>query len=92
MESSNATKNLYHFGRIRYFLGRLGDIVQPNYVPTDQDILQARVRTEQAYQTTFYPSEHDRNISLVLIDVGGSRELRYPIEKVTDADRHNKIL
>ena len=63
-------------GLIRYFLERLEAIVQPNYVPTDQDILHARVKTEQAYQTTFYPSEQNRNISMVLIDVGGQRELR----------------
>ena len=60
----------------RHFLDRLDDIVAPNYRPSNMDILYTRVETKQAYQTVFHPSKQWKDHSLVLIDVGGQRELR----------------
>ena len=60
----------------RYFLDRLDDIVAPNYRPSNMDILYTRVETKQAYQTVFHPSKQSKDLSMVLIDVGGQRELR----------------
>lgn len=59
----------------RYFLDRLDEIVAPDYLPKNEDILHTRVKTEKAYHHIFYPSE-DKDMSMALIDVGGQRELR----------------
>ncbi|KAF9096048.1 guanine nucleotide-binding protein subunit alpha [Mortierella sp. GBA35] len=56
----------------QYFLDSVDRIADPNYVPTDDDILQARVRTLAV-------SEHYFNIDNVLYkiyDVGGQKSLR----------------
>ncbi|KAF8950556.1 guanine nucleotide-binding protein subunit alpha, partial [Entomortierella lignicola] len=55
-----------------YFLDSVDRIADPNYVPTDNDILQARVRTLAV-------SEHIFNIDGVtykIFDVGGQKSLR----------------
>ena len=61
---------------LRYFLDRLDDIVAPNYRPSNMDILYARVETRSAYHSVFHPSKQSKDLSMVLIDVGGQRELR----------------
>ncbi|KAK3826716.1 MAG: G-protein complex alpha subunit GpaA/FadA, partial [Linnemannia gamsii] len=56
----------------QYFLDSVDRISEPDYVPTDDDILQARVRTLAV-------SEHYFNIDSVLYkiyDVGGQKSLR----------------
>ncbi|KAF9143476.1 guanine nucleotide-binding protein subunit alpha [Mortierella sp. GBA39] len=56
----------------QYFLDSVDRIAEPNYVPSDDDILQARVRTLAV-------SEHYFNIDSVLYkiyDVGGQKSLR----------------
>ncbi|KAF9923301.1 guanine nucleotide-binding protein subunit alpha, partial [Linnemannia zychae] len=56
----------------QYFLDSVDRIAEPNYIPTDDDILQARVRTLAV-------SEHYFNIDGVLYkiyDVGGQKSLR----------------
>lgn len=60
---------------VGYFLNKLEDIVAPEYLPSNDDILHARRKTENAYQHVFHPTE-DKNVSMTLIDVGGQRELR----------------
>lgn len=52
-----------------YFIEAIGRLSQPNYVPTDQDILHSRVVTKSIVETKFY---HGKNEYLV-IDVGGQR-------------------
>ncbi|GJJ75581.1 hypothetical protein EMPS_07939 [Entomortierella parvispora] len=56
----------------KYFLDSIDRIAEPNYIPTDDDILQARVRTLAV-------SEHLFNIDGVnyrIFDVGGQKSLR----------------
>ncbi|KAG0051976.1 guanine nucleotide-binding protein subunit alpha [Gryganskiella cystojenkinii] len=56
----------------KYFLDSIDRIADPNYIPTDDDILQARVRTLAV-------SEHLFNIDGVnyrIFDVGGQKSLR----------------
>jgi len=70
-------RNEFYFqDSVKYFLDRLDDIVAPNYRPSNMDILYARVETRSAYQSVFHPSKQSKDLSMVLIDVGGQRELR----------------
>jgi len=55
-----------------YFLGNLDRMVKPDYVPTDKDILRARLKTTGAYETNFVVDD----ISFKLVDVGGQRSER----------------
>jgi len=66
-----------------YFFGRLGDVCQDNYLPTQQDVLRSRVRTTGIVENEF---EIDSN-KFKMFDVGGQRNERkkwiHCFEKVT---------
>ena len=54
------------------FFDRLDSIVQPDYLPTDEDILHVRIRTTAIAETDFdFGGMHFR-----MIDVGGQRNER----------------
>jgi len=57
-----------------YFFEAVDRIAQPNYVPTDQDILRARVRTSGIIEINFVLKEE--NFYFSVIDVGGQRSER----------------
>ncbi|KAG0286982.1 guanine nucleotide-binding protein subunit alpha, partial [Dissophora globulifera] len=56
----------------KYFLESIDRIADPNYVPTDDDILQARVRTLAVSEHLF----NIDNVTYRIFDVGGQRSLR----------------
>jgi len=56
----------------KYFFDRLDDISTPGYIPTEQDVLRARVRTLGIVESAF---EIDGN-KFKMIDVGGQRNER----------------
>jgi guanine nucleotide-binding protein G(s) subunit alpha len=56
----------------KYFLDRVDEIKNPNFMPSDQDILRCRVLTSGIYETIF-TVEHVR---FHMFDVGGQREER----------------
>lgn len=55
-----------------YFLDKIDTLVQPNFVPSEQDILRARVRTTGIVEQKF---EIDGNLFMIF-DVGGQRSER----------------
>jgi len=55
-----------------YFFGRLADVGQPTYLPTQQDVLRSRVRTTGIVENDF---EIDNN-KFKMFDVGGQRNER----------------
>lgn len=55
-----------------YFFGKLDEAAQPNYVPSEQDVLRSRVRTTGIVENAF---EIDGN-TFKLFDVGGQRNER----------------
>jgi len=55
-----------------YYFGRMQDVVNPNYTPTEQDVLRTRVPTTGIIETNF---EIDGN-RFRIIDVGGQRSER----------------
>ncbi|KAK4688711.1 hypothetical protein P7C73_g1409, partial [Tremellales sp. Uapishka_1] len=55
-----------------YFFNAITRIAQPNYMPTDQDILRARVKTTGITETHFTIGE----LTYKLFDVGGQRSER----------------
>jgi GTPase SAR1 family protein len=55
-----------------YYFGRLTDVVDPHYTPTEQDVLRTRVPTTGIIETNF---EIDGN-RFRIIDVGGQRSER----------------
>lgn len=55
-----------------YFMGRLDEIARPGYVPDEQDILRARIRTTGIVETRFMIDKNDFRI----FDVGGQRNAR----------------
>lgn len=60
------------FDSAKYFLDRIATIRNPDYRPTNQDILRCRVLTSGIYEIRF----HVNNIHFHLFDVGGQREER----------------
>ncbi len=56
----------------KYFFDSLDRIAHPNYMPTDQDILRARVKTTSIIETAFHIGE----VTYRLFDVGGQRSER----------------
>jgi G-protein alpha subunit len=57
---------------VAYFFNKVKQIVDPSYVPTTQDVLQARVRTTGIVEQSFTV---DHNTFLIM-DVGGQRNER----------------
>ena len=55
-----------------YYFKRMEKILNPSYVPNQQDVLQSRVRTTGAVETSFQRS----NVTYSLCDVGGQRSER----------------
>ncbi|WVR07038.1 hypothetical protein IAU60_004077 [Kwoniella sp. DSM 27419] len=55
-----------------YYFDAIGRIAQPDYMPTDQDILRARVKTTGITETHFKIGE----LTYKLFDVGGQRSER----------------
>lgn len=55
-----------------YFYQELSRIVQPNYIPTEADVLRARTKTTGIYETRFTMG----NLSIHMFDVGGQRSER----------------
>jgi len=55
-----------------YFYQRLREVVQPDYVPTEQDILRARIRTTGIVEHVFNIKENEFR----MFDVGGQRNAR----------------
>ncbi|ETO17177.1 hypothetical protein RFI_20151 [Reticulomyxa filosa] len=55
-----------------YFFDRMDDIVKPDYIPTQQDLLRSRVRTTSIVETTF----EVEGTLFRLLDVGGQRNER----------------
>jgi hypothetical protein len=54
------------------FLERITEIAQPNYIPSEQDIMRARVRTTGIVEETFQIGKH----TFLFFDVGGQRNER----------------
>uniref|UniRef100_A0A7S0P5L8 Uncharacterized protein n=1 Tax=Calcidiscus leptoporus TaxID=127549 RepID=A0A7S0P5L8_9EUKA len=55
-----------------YFWGRYADILKPDYLPTEQDVLRARVRTTGIVQQNFQIKDK----KYTMFDVGGQRNER----------------
>lgn len=56
----------------KYFLSSVERIAEPNYVPTDQDILRSRIQTTGIVETSF----EYKSYSYIVTDVGGQRSER----------------
>jgi guanine nucleotide-binding protein G(s) subunit alpha len=56
----------------KYFLDRVHEVKQPNYMPSEQDILRCRVLTSGIYETIFTVER----VRFHMFDVGGQREER----------------
>lgn len=56
----------------KYFLDRVSEIKQPNYTPTEQDILRCRVLTSGIFETRFQVDK----VNFHMFDVGGQRDER----------------
>ncbi|CAO3610919.1 unnamed protein product [Cunninghamella blakesleeana] len=57
---------------VQYFYDQLDRLFQPNYIPTDQDIIQCRIKTTGIVETSF----RNKNIIYHMYDVGGQRSER----------------
>jgi guanine nucleotide-binding protein subunit alpha len=57
---------------LEYFFSDLDRLFQPDYVPTEQDIMHTRARTVGITETTFQLKDHE----ILMIDVGGQRSER----------------
>jgi GTPase SAR1 family protein len=57
---------------VEYFFNSIDRIAQPNYVPNEQDVLRARVRTTGIIETTF----RYKDLIYRMFDVGGQRSER----------------
>ncbi|KAK0191997.1 guanine nucleotide-binding protein alpha-2 subunit [Armillaria mellea] len=55
-----------------YFFGSLDRLFDPQYQPTEQDIIQCRARTIGITETTFTLREHE----MLMVDVGGQKSER----------------
>lgn len=56
----------------KYFLDRVPVIMQPNFIPDEQDILRCRVLTSGIFETTFTVER----VNFHMFDVGGQRDER----------------
>jgi len=56
----------------KYFLDQVDDLIRPDYMPTDQDILHARVRSTGITENDFIID----NNKFKMVDVGGQRNER----------------
>ncbi|CAF0746671.1 unnamed protein product [Didymodactylos carnosus] len=56
----------------KYFLDRVDEVKDPNYMPSEQDILRCRVLTSGIYETIFTVER----VRFHMFDVGGQREER----------------
>ncbi|WVN88233.1 uncharacterized protein L203_103434 [Cryptococcus depauperatus CBS 7841] len=66
-----------------YYFDAIGRIAQPRYMPTDQDILRARVKTTGITETHFKIGE----LTYKLFDVGGQRSERRKWLNIFDSRR-----
>jgi len=57
----------------KYFLSKVHEVLSPDYVPTDQDLLQTRQRTVGIVEYKFEMDGGGRKRTLIMIDVGGQR-------------------
>lgn len=57
---------------LSYFYSSLDRLFQPDYQPTEQDIIQCRARTIGITETTFHLHDHD----MLMVDVGGQKSER----------------
>ena len=57
---------------LRSYFDAIDRISQPNYLPTDQDVLRTRVKTTGITETTF----HIQDLTYRMFDVGGQRSER----------------
>lgn len=55
-----------------YYFNAVDRIVSPNYVPTEQDVLRARVKTTGIQEITFQTND----VNFRMVDVGGQRSER----------------
>jgi guanine nucleotide-binding protein subunit alpha len=55
-----------------YFFGSLERLFDPEYVPTEQDVIQCRARTIGITETTFQLRDHE----MLMVDVGGQKSER----------------
>lgn len=56
----------------KYYFESIDVISQPNYIPSDQDVLRSRVKTTGITETTF----HIKDLTYRMFDVGGQRSER----------------
>lgn len=56
----------------QYFLDKIDDIREPNFLPNDQDIVRTRQKTTGVLETHFIV----KNINFHMLDVGGQRDER----------------
>ncbi|KAE9388570.1 heterotrimeric G protein alpha subunit 4, partial [Gymnopus androsaceus JB14] len=57
---------------LKYYFSEIDRLFQPNYQPTEQDIMHARVPTTGITETTL----STKNYEMILVDVGGQRSER----------------
>jgi len=60
----------------KYFLDRLSALQQPNYMPNNDDILRARIKTSAIVEKSFTKKINDSIYTFRIIDVGGQRSER----------------
>ena len=63
----------------RYFLSKVHDVMQPNYVPSDDDILQIRVQTTGIVEHEFLMKGGGANRKLIMVDI---RILKYNLRVI----------
>ncbi|CAO3621525.1 unnamed protein product [Cunninghamella echinulata] len=57
---------------VQYYYDQLDRLFHPNYIPTDQDIIQCRIKTTGIVETSF----RNKNVIYHMYDVGGQRSER----------------
>ncbi|KAH6913437.1 guanine nucleotide-binding protein [Coprinopsis sp. MPI-PUGE-AT-0042] len=60
-----------------YFLRQIKRVAAPDYIPTTDDILHARVQTMGVAEHSFDVNLHGKNVTWHLYDVGGARGQRH---------------
>lgn len=69
----------------KYFLDRVGEIRQPDYIPSDQDILRCRVVTTSIQHIEFEVTDAGHPVQFSVFDVGGQRGERKKWIQVFDS-------
>lgn len=69
----------------KYFLDRVGEIRQPEYIPSDQDILRCRVVTTSIQHIEFEVTDAGHPVQFSVFDVGGQRGERKKWIQVFDS-------